>query len=69
MREIDSADLAMIRRARNREQVLYLHRDNTERPVTLLCWRGTLGSNRCRIEHPSGKQSTVPTHLVRPVPC
>lgn len=67
MREVDTADLAMMRRARNREQVLFLHRDNTERPVTLICWQGRAGRNRCRIEHPSGKQTTVQTHLVRPI--
>jgi hypothetical protein len=66
MRDILTADATMIEFARKRQQVLFLGRDNIERLVTLICWKGKAGRLRCRIEHPSGKQATVPTSLIKP---
>lgn len=69
MRDADALDREMIRLAASRGEVMFLDRSNTERRVRLVCWQGRAGRSRCRIEHPSGKQATVPTFLVRPVSC
>ena len=66
MRDSDHRDREMIRLAAARAEVLYLDRHNVERTVRLVCWQGKAGRSRCRIEHLSGKQATVPTFLVRP---
>lgn len=66
MHEADDLDREMIRLAAARGEVLYLDRHNVERRVRLVCWQGKAGRSRCRIEHLSGRQATVPTFLVRP---
>lgn len=61
-------DTAMVAIAKARGEVLFLDRADNEYRVRLVAWRGRCGRLKCRIEHPSGKQATVGTELVRPIP-
>jgi len=66
--EWDALDRQMVGHASRREPVLFLDRHNNEFRVTLLAWRGRLGRTRARIRYPSGREATVDTALLRPVP-